>query len=173
MNDKKVHERASLIRDSVFSASDGVITTFAVVAGSVGAGFSASVVIILGTANLLADGLSMASGTYLGVKSEIDFEKSEGDKHLAGSSPIKQGVITFLSFFLAGIFPLIPYIVKMPSPFYFSALIVIVSMFAIGSLRGVFTKKSKLKSGIETMIIGGAAAIVAYGAGYVIQGFVL
>ena len=67
-----------MLRDSVFAANDGTITTFAIIAGSEGAGFPSNIVVILGLVNLLADGISMASSSYLGVKSEIEFEKAEG-----------------------------------------------------------------------------------------------
>ena len=49
----------SHIEQFVYGATDGTVTTFAVVAGSAGAGFSSSVAIVLGIANLLADGFSM------------------------------------------------------------------------------------------------------------------
>lgn len=64
------------IRDVVFSANDGLVTTFAVAAGVAGAGMGPSVVVILGLANMLADGLAMALGNYLGIKSRVDFEKN-------------------------------------------------------------------------------------------------
>ena len=64
------------IKDVVFSANDGLITTFAVAAGAAGAGMTSSVVIVLGLANMLADGLAMALGSYLGSKSRADFEKN-------------------------------------------------------------------------------------------------
>lgn len=67
------------IRDLVYGANDGIITTFAVVAGVAGASLSSAVVLILGFANLLADGLSMAIGNYLGTKSEQSYIKSERD----------------------------------------------------------------------------------------------
>lgn len=54
----------------VYGGIDGSVTTFAVVAGAEGAGLSSSIVIILGSANLLADGFSMSVGAYLGAKSE-------------------------------------------------------------------------------------------------------
>ena len=68
-----IHERASLLGSAVFAANDGLITTFAVVAGSFGASLDSNVIIILGFANLFADGFSMASGNYLGTKSEIEY----------------------------------------------------------------------------------------------------
>ncbi|MEL7547330.1 MAG: VIT1/CCC1 transporter family protein [Pseudomonadota bacterium] len=62
--------KPSYLRDWVLGGIDGAITTFAIVAGVAGAGLSTSVVIILGIANLLADGISMAAGNYSGVKAE-------------------------------------------------------------------------------------------------------
>ena len=53
------------MRDLVYGANDGIITTFAVVAGVAGGGLSLRVVLIVGAANLFADGLSMAAGNYL------------------------------------------------------------------------------------------------------------
>lgn len=60
----------------VYGGIDGAVTTFAVVAGAVGAGLESSIIIILGFANLFADGLSMSIGAYLSNKSEKDnYEK--------------------------------------------------------------------------------------------------
>ena len=50
------------LEEFVYGATDGAVTTFAVVAGVVGASLSPSVVLILGFANLFADGFSMAVG---------------------------------------------------------------------------------------------------------------
>ena len=57
----------SYLRDFVFGAVDGTVTTFAVVSGAAGAGLPAGVVIVLGMANLLGDGFSMAVGNFLGT----------------------------------------------------------------------------------------------------------
>ena len=56
----------------VYGGIDGCVTTFAVVAGAVGAGLDSSVIIILGFANLLADGFAMSVGAYLSSKTEQD-----------------------------------------------------------------------------------------------------
>lgn len=58
------------IGDLVYGANDGVITTFAVIAGATGANFSPIVTVILSFANLFADGLSMGVSDFLGIKSE-------------------------------------------------------------------------------------------------------
>ena len=59
----------SYLGDLVLGAIDGTVTTFAVVAGVAGAGLGATVAIVLGIANLIADGFSMAVGNYLSAKS--------------------------------------------------------------------------------------------------------
>ena len=63
--------RPRYLGDAVLGGIDGCVTTFAVVAGAVGGGLSTGVVIILGFANLLADGFSMGVSNYLGTKSEL------------------------------------------------------------------------------------------------------
>jgi vacuolar iron transporter family protein len=60
----------SYVRDFVYGAVDGTVTTFAVVSGAAGAGLPAGVVIVLGTANLLGDGFSMAVGNFLGTRAD-------------------------------------------------------------------------------------------------------
>jgi VIT1/CCC1 family predicted Fe2+/Mn2+ transporter len=64
--------KANYLRDWVYGGIDGAVTTFAVVAGVVGADLSNRVIVILGAANLLADGFSMAAGNYSGTKAELD-----------------------------------------------------------------------------------------------------
>ena len=168
-----IHERAGMLRDSVFAANDGTITTFAIIAGSEGAGFPSNIVVILGLVNLLADGISMASSSYLGVKSEIEFEKAEGSHDSDGESPLKHGVVTFVTFSFIGFLPLIPYIISIPSQFAISGLIVGLSLFSIGASRGSLTKKSWFKSGLEMLIVGGVATVVAYLVGFLAHKYLL
>ena len=77
--------RSSYLGDAVLGGIDGCVTTFAVVAGALGAGFSGIVVIILGVANLLADGLSMAVSNYLSTRSqheELEEARREEERHI-------------------------------------------------------------------------------------------
>lgn len=71
------------LKDSVYGAIDGAVTTFAVVSSVTGAGLSSGIVIILGLANLLADGFSMAAGNFLGTRAENQSErKARGEEEL-------------------------------------------------------------------------------------------
>jgi VIT1/CCC1 family predicted Fe2+/Mn2+ transporter len=63
--------RQSHLRDFIYGAIDGTVTTFAVVAGVEGADLRASIVIILGFANLIADGFSMAASNFLATRAEL------------------------------------------------------------------------------------------------------
>ena len=58
--------------DLVYGANDGIITTFAVVSGVVGASLSERVIVILGFANLVADGFSMGASNYLARRSHVE-----------------------------------------------------------------------------------------------------
>lgn len=68
---------AQFLEDAVYAANDGIITTFAVVAGVTGAALQPFVILILGLANLLADGFSMASGNFLGAQSASQVYRAE------------------------------------------------------------------------------------------------
>eukprot|EP00301_Raphidiophrys_heterophryoidea_P024102 c7715_g1_i1.p1 GENE.c7715_g1_i1~~c7715_g1_i1.p1 ORF type:complete len:301 (-),score=82.11 c7715_g1_i1:457-1272(-) len=65
------------IKSVIFGGLDGIVTTFAVVAGVAGAGLDNNVVIILGFANVIADGISMGLGDYLSEKAEMEFIQNE------------------------------------------------------------------------------------------------
>ncbi len=65
------------IGDLVYGGLDGIITTFAVVSGVAGAELGTHVILILGLANLLADGFSMATGAFLSAKSEREYYENE------------------------------------------------------------------------------------------------
>lgn len=157
-----LHNRADYVRDIVLSANDGVVTTFAVVAGSLGASLSPSIVVILGLANLFADGLSMSTGAYLGVKSEIEYEQSSGEKVKLGNRPLLNGLVSFLSFGIAGFIPLMSYIFKFNNSFAVSAVLVAITLFVVGIFRGIVSNKHVLRTAFENLFIGGASAVIAF-----------
>jgi len=167
-----IREKAGYLSDAVFAASDGVVTTFAVVAGSAGASLDQSIVLILGFANLFADGFSMAAGNFLGSKSEMEYERVKGKNIDQQGTPFKHGIVTFIVFNLAGLLPLLPFLLPTSSPFMLSTILVGVSLFVVGMLRSVYTRKNIIKSGIEMFTIGGFAAFVAFAVGYLIENIV-
>jgi hypothetical protein len=80
------------VKDIIYGANDGIITTFAVVSGVTGAALSANIILILGIANLLADGFSMGASNYLSMRSGEEPEPGDED---ADESPFRHGLATF------------------------------------------------------------------------------
>ncbi len=64
--------RGNYLRDWIYGGIDGTITTFAIVAGVVGADMPGTVVLVLGLANLIADGFAMGAGNYSSTKADLD-----------------------------------------------------------------------------------------------------
>lgn len=216
----------------VYGAIDGAVTTFAIVTGVVGASLSPSIIIILGFANLLADGFSMAVGNYLAVKTQNEFIQKERKREeweidnrieeekqeirdiysnkgfkdelldeivriitsrrkvwvdtmmreelglIEGKhSPIVGAGNTFVGFNAIGIIPLIPFIVvylsgssvSISNALIYSVLATASSFFLIGSIRGKVVHKPMLISGLNTLLIGGIAAVVSYFVGYTLS----
>jgi len=170
----------------IYGGIDGSVTTFAVVTGATGALLSPAVVLILGFANLFADGFSMAVGNYLSRKSEIERspkQKKEPDGLSSmletPRSPLKTAAATYLSFLVIGIIPLLSYVAGLfnakilEHQFILSIILTAVAFGLIGAVRGKLVKKSWFKAAIETILIGGVAASIAFGIGVFIKYVVL
>jgi len=206
----------------VYGGIDGSVTTFAVVAGAAGAGLDSAIVIILGFANLIADGFSMSVGSYLSTKSEkqnyekhkqieyweVDhlpekereeireifaakgFEgklledvvnticadkdrwvdvmmKEELEMAEETKSPFAMGAVTFISFLILGFAPLLIYVMDYFTEinhnlFLISSTLTGICFIGIGYLKSIVTNTSKLRSIFETVLLGGAAAVLSY-----------
>jgi len=70
------------LSEFVYGGIDGSITTFAIVAGSLGASLSSAIILILGFANLFADGFSMAASNFLGTRSEDQLFRKEEEREI-------------------------------------------------------------------------------------------
>lgn len=214
----------SYLGDAVLGGVDRCVTTFAVVAGAVGGGLSAMVIIVLWFANLLADGFSMAASNYLSVKSqreEVDKACKEEKAHIArfpqgereeihqifadkgfagdildrvvdvitrdekvwvhtmlteehglqveGREPARAGLSTFTAFVLVGAMPLIPFLIpglEGPTRFEASIAVTALAFLAVGMLKGRVLRANAGRAGLETLLIGGIAAALAYAAGH-------
>jgi VIT1/CCC1 family predicted Fe2+/Mn2+ transporter len=162
------------LRDLVYGANDGIITTFAVVAGVSGGALSERVVLIVGAANLLADGLSMAVGNYLSIRSNESVRRTQGVPE-EESEPVRHAVATLLAFTGAGALPLMPFLVtglSGPEHFAMSCGATLAALFGAGATRAAVTDDSWWASGLEMLGLGVVVAAVAYGAGLLVAGLV-
>src|SRR3989338_5556626 len=95
------------LAEFVYGGMDGAITTFAVVTGAMGASLSPAIILILGFANLFADGFSMAVSNYLAMKSQKDMMRTSLYKKYHLKDPKKTALATFTFFLIIGFIPLL------------------------------------------------------------------
>lgn len=216
--------RQNYLRDFVYGGIDGAVTTFAVVAGTVGASLPARIVLILGAANLIADGFSMAASNFLGTRTEREdykrLEKIE-NRHIEMApegerEEIRQiyaakgfegedleravelltanrerwvqtmlteeyglprevrsewlaALSTFAAFVVCGLVPLLPYIFGSTGVFSTSAVLTGLVFFSIGSAKARWSTIPWWRSGGLTLLVGGAAASLAFLAGSLLK----
>ena len=213
------------LKEIVYGGNDGIVTTFAVVAGFAGAQVNVTsqlpilAVLLFGFANLFADGVSMALGNFLSIRSEQDvyrLEKSKESHEIVhntelerlesveilvkrgftrkqaedliaiymtndaywvdfmmsqelelpnpeGDNPVLMSIATFFSFIAFGFIPLIPYVFfKGSSLFVMSSCAAAGALALLGVIRWKVGKQGFVRSVGETLLLGGAAAAVAY-----------
>jgi len=166
----------------VYGAIDGTVTTFAVVAGAAGAGLSSKIIVILGFANLVADGFSMGASSYLSAKSKRDLKIKKSAEngsehnphdHSHGETPLVDGLTTFASFVVVGLIPVILYVLDAMfgwhiaggQLFLWSSVLTGITFISIGLLKAYVTKTRPLRAAAETFILGAIAAVLAYALG--------
>jgi VIT1/CCC1 family predicted Fe2+/Mn2+ transporter len=230
---KRLRDRPSpsYLHDFIYGAIDGAVTTFAVVAGVEGASLDEKVVIILGGANLIADGFSMAVSNFLGSRAErqrrerarreeqrqirivpegereeirqifaakgfegqdlkrvvevitadpklwaetmmseeLGFGSTEPNEYRAASA-------TLAAFLTVGFLPLTVFVYDLAAPgkvehaFTWSALMTGIAFLVVGALKSRFVDQSWWRSALETLVVGGLAAALAYATGAFLQG---
>jgi vacuolar iron transporter family protein len=158
------------IGDLIYGANDGLITTFAVVAASSGGALSTRTVLIVGIANLLADGLSMGVGNYLSIRSREGALAAVGRPE-EEASPARHGTATFVAFVLAGAIPLLPYAfgAGISVGLLVSVLLTLATLFTIGASRSLVTVSRWWTAGIEMLALGIVVALAAYISGAIVS----
>jgi len=217
----------SYLGDGVLGAMDGSVTTFAIVAGAVGARLPAGAALVLGLANVFADGFSMAVGNYLRAKADRavvararaieehhietipDGEREEirqifSRKGFGGEvldeivavitrdrnrwvdtmlteelglqldppRPLRAAGVTFAAFLAAGIVPLLPFLFFVEQRFAASAFATALCFLVIGCIKGRLVRGSVGLNAFETLLVGGAAASLAFLVGHLTRAWV-
>ena len=161
------------IRELIYGANDGIITTFAVVAGVAGGGLPLSAVLIIGAANLVADGLSMGVGSYLAIRAHESVLASQALPEQE-ARPFRHGAATFAAFVAAGCIPLVPYAIP-PLPldrFAASIVLTMLALFTVGALRSLISNARWWLAGLEIFALGAIVAAVAFASGSVVSSFI-
>jgi VIT1/CCC1 family predicted Fe2+/Mn2+ transporter len=162
------------IRDLVYGANDGIITTFAVVAGVAGGSLSSAAVLIVGAANLAADGVAMGVGNLLAIRAHESALAADGRPE-EETYPWKHGMATLIAFVGAGTVPLLPYMLPAATGgrLFWSSLFTMAALFGVGVARAAVTQDRWWRTGLEMLMLGGIVAAAAYGAGALVAGLLL
>jgi VIT1/CCC1 family predicted Fe2+/Mn2+ transporter len=208
------------VRDMIFGANDGLVSTLAFVAGVVGAITNPSIVLLSGAAELLAGTISMAVGSYQSSKSELEvleresrrkqakkgktleeereelikFYEAEGFKRGEAEAivdriakqkelplqtttieqlglapkefgnPVKAGVLCGVSFGLAALVPILPFMLPIGIWEALTASVIgtVATLFGVGAMKTIFSRRNWIRSGLEMMCIGASAAAITY-----------
>jgi len=160
------------IRDLVYGANDGIITTFAVVSGATGGALPAAAVLIIGAANLAADGMSMGVGNLQAIRAHERVRAVEGLPE-EEAYPWKHGTATLLAFVGAGAIPLLPFVFPgAGGRAVWSTALTCLALFLVGAARATLTAERWWRAGLETLAIGMLAAGVAYVVGALLKDLV-
>jgi VIT1/CCC1 family predicted Fe2+/Mn2+ transporter/rubrerythrin len=208
------------VRDMIFGANDGLVSTLAFVAGVVGAITNPSIVLLSGVAELFAGTISMAVGSYQSSKSELEvleregqrkkvkkgktpeeergelikFYEAEGFKRGEAEAivdrvvkekelplqvttieqlglapeelgkPVKAGVLCGVSFGLAALVPILPFALPIGiwDAMIASVIGTVATLFGVGAMKTIFSRRNWVRSGLEMMGIGASAAAITY-----------
>ncbi|MBI2077225.1 MAG: VIT1/CCC1 transporter family protein [Euryarchaeota archaeon] len=149
------------LRDAIFGASDGVVTTFAVIASVSGAALAPRFAFVIGLSKLVADALSMAAANYLGLRSEM----RQTGVPASVEKPWRHAAVTFLAFMAAGAAPLLSFFVQAifgVDMYAAAAALAAVTLAVVGALRAPLMQESLWRAGLEMLLIGGGVAVIAY-----------
>lgn len=231
-------EAGGRIKSIVFGGLDGILTSFAIVSGAVGAHLGPVVILAMGVSNVLADALSMGAGEYLSsrsynnyVRKELEREQWELENYPEGEimemielyesrgmsredasvvvtrmakyknfflnimmteelalpvpeeddnlNSLKDGLVMFASFAFFGMLPILGFaLVPLVFPaltqhdlFLVACFITAVSLFGLGAYKAQFNEKKYVRSGCETVVLGGLCALVAFVVGRFVASF--
>lgn len=142
------------ISNIVYGGVDGIVTTFAVMAGAIGSGLTGTTVSILALASVFSDGFSMGVSSYESVIGGTE-------------NPVTKGLTTFTSFVIIGMIPIVCYYMVRDydynSQFAVLAIGSLITLFLIGMFKAYASdNKNILESGLKTFTLGGVAGAIAY-----------
>ena len=144
----------------VYGSIDGIITTFAIISGSLGGNLGRLPIVILGVSNVLADGYSMGVSSYLAEKTDT----SRRDAMMTG-------LVTFISFVTIGILPILPFMfipdIQIAARVSFTLASILFAI--IGYISASVENIKPIYGAIRTLLIGSSAALISYTVGHIIR----
>jgi len=155
---------ADQISNELFGATDGTISTLAVVAGVWAATSNPFFALVGGISAMTAEALSMGFSSYIAAGTRETILKTNGKKKR--EEVIKNALLFWGVTMGGGFVPLVPFVLKFPSPLMFSLLFSVVFLFLMGVHSAKYTKQNPSVAGLKIMVVGLIATLVTYAVGY-------
>lgn len=154
------------LRTAIFGLEDALVSTTGVVVGIAASGADKHFILLASFIMVVVEAISMGAGQYLSAETVEEYKKKSG-KHL---KLIFGSFLMFVSYFFAGIVPIVPVVlVPREMVIVFSLLFSLCGLFAVGYLKGKFIKFHPLKSAFEMLVVGGLATVAGALVGFFLR----
>lgn len=158
------------LRETIFGLEDGTVSTLGVLVGIAAGTENKSLVILSGLVIIFVESLSMAAGTFLSNKSELQYDQSRNIfrplRHIFVNSspkPIRASLFMFVAYVIGGLVALSSFFFLVSTTAIITAVLLsFVFLFVIGFVKGRLAKINPLRSGLEMMTISASAAITGF-----------
>ncbi len=155
---KNSKDYSLVIRNFTFGVEDSLVSTVGLLAGIAVAGVAQKTIVLTGLVLIFVEAFSMGVGSLL---SEQSVEEYQSKKEVALSGPAFAAVVMFLSYVIAGLIPLSPYMFSVDgNSVWWSVGLTLLSLFLLGAFNGRMFKLRPIRSGLTILIMGGLAIAV-------------
>jgi VIT1/CCC1 family predicted Fe2+/Mn2+ transporter len=163
----QIQFKESIVRNIVFGVEDSLVSTVGLVSGIAVAGVGRQTIFLTGIVLIFVEAFSMGVGTFV---SETDAEEYIEGKKIALPKAIMSAVVMFISYLVAGIIPLCPYMFyETKQAFSVSILLSLISLFILGATGAATFHKKIISHGLRMLVFGGIAIAVGIIVGQVVQ----
>ncbi len=152
-----------IVRNFTFGVEDSLVSTVGLLAGIAVAGVPRSTILVTGLVLIFVEGFSMGVGSLL---SEQSVEEYESHKEVSLGKPIVAATVMFVSYVIAGLIPLLPYLFSFSTqPVWISIALTLLALFLLGAFNAYIFKIRMWKDGLQTLCMGGLAILVGIAVG--------
>ncbi len=156
------------LRSLMFGLEDALVSTTGAVIGVAAGSQNRDIILLASFVYISVEALSMGAGQYLSERAVHELESRTNHPHT--DNLITGSVIMFIAYCFGGLIPTLPFLllplaIAIPC----SLTAAFISLFILGYAKGKFVKISATKSALEMLIIGGLAALIGVGVGYLLK----
>ena len=162
------------MREIIFGLEDSFVSTLGTITGIAVVTQSTYIVILSGLVLLAAESSSMGAGSYLSSKTATQARASTSQKQILArhEHPLRAGIVMFIFYVMGGIVPLGPYFLfTIDTAIPISIVLTVLALFGLGIWSAEYTKRPRLRSGLEMAGISIGAALLGIIVGQLVHQF--